>query len=53
MEELKRFCSNWEGKTLIPIKMELAKLRNLYSTEKLPVELYYKLLCVYFLPREL
>ena len=53
LEELKRFCSNWAGKTLIPIKMELAKLRNLYSTEKLPVELYYKLLCVYFLPREL
>ena len=53
LDKLHKFCKHWENKNLIPIKMDLSKVKNLYCTDNFPVELYYKLLCVDFLPRNL
>jgi lipopolysaccharide biosynthesis glycosyltransferase len=49
---LTAYCASWEGKTLIPVKVDLGKLSDLYVKGTFPIELYLKLLCADLLPQD-
>jgi lipopolysaccharide biosynthesis glycosyltransferase len=49
---LTAYCASWEGKKLIPVKVDLGKLSDLYATEAFPSEVYLKLLCADILPQD-
>lgn len=50
---LKKYCSNWDNKQLIPIYVNSDMVRGLTATDRFPAEVYYKLLAIDLLPQDL